>query len=122
RWRRQLRFATRIDHSLSTAGALDAFWVRAHGAGSLVRAGQPRNEVIVRPPTDEEMIGAQLPPAQADLLRANARRKLLLAPTWPRGSPNFVSTPAAAERLARWAAAHDAVVFVKSHPFLQKAA
>ncbi len=116
-FRRQLRFATRVDHFLSTSSALDGFWIRAFGCTSLVRAGQPRNEVIVRPPTAEEMIGAELPPEQADLLRSK-KRKLLLVPTWQRGQPLHISTPAFHEQLERWATANDGVVFVKSHPFL----
>jgi CDP-glycerol glycerophosphotransferase len=120
-FRGQLRFATRVDHFLSTAPALDAFWIRAFGCTSLVRAGQPRNEVLVRDATAEEMLGAELPPAQADLLRS-AKRKLLVVPTWQRGGKLLhISTPAFHAQLARWATANDGVVFVKSHPFLRAA-
>src|SRR5205823_13928799 len=38
-----------------------------------------------------------------------------------RGAPAYVSTMAFYERLAQWAAANDAVAFVKQHPFLQRA-
>jgi CDP-glycerol glycerophosphotransferase len=120
-FRRQTRFATRIDHMVSTGSALDAFWVRAFGCPSLVRAGQPRNEVIVRPPTQHEMIGAELPRDQAELLRRDPRRKFLVVPTWQRGKVQIhISTPAFHQQLARWAAATDSVVFVKSHPYFQR--
>jgi hypothetical protein len=118
-FRRQLRFATRVDHFLSTSSALDGFWVRAFGCTSLVRAGQPRNEVVVRPPTADEMIGAELPPEQVELINSS-RRKFLVAPTWQRGTPIYISTPKFYERLTRWATANDAVAFVKPHPFLRR--
>lgn len=119
-FRRQIRFATRVDHFLSTSSALDAFWVRAFGCPSLLRAGQPRNEVVVRAPTDDEMIGATLPPAQEELLRAEGKRKFLVTPTWQRGNPIYISTNAFYTRLARWAADNDGVAFVKPHPFLKR--
>jgi CDP-glycerol glycerophosphotransferase len=117
-FRRQLRFASKIEYLLSTSSQLDAFWIRAFGCTNLVRAGQPRNEVIVRPPTKEEMIGAELPANQAELLHSN-KKKFLVVPTWQRGKVQIhISTPAFYTQLAKWAAANDAVVFVKSHPFL----
>jgi CDP-glycerol glycerophosphotransferase (TagB/SpsB family) len=119
-FRRQLRFAGRVDHFLSTSSQLDAFWIRASGCTSLVRAGQPRNEVVVRPATGSEMIGAELPPEQAELLHSKAKWKLLLTPTWQRGAPLHITTPVYYQALARWAAANDGVVFVKQHPFLQR--
>lgn len=120
KFRQQLRFATRVDHFVSTASALDGFWIRSFGCTSLVRAGQPRNEVLVRPPTAEEMIDAELPPAQAEILHASKQRKFLVTPTWQRGTAVYIATTAFYERLARWAAANDGVVFVKQHPFLQR--
>ena len=120
-FRRQLRFATRVDHFLSTAAALDGFWIRAFGCTSLVRAGQPRNEVIVRPPSAGEMIGAELPAEQAELLRAGTKRRFLLAPTWQRGAPIYIATAPFYERLARWMTANNGVAFVKLHPFMRRA-
>jgi hypothetical protein len=119
-FRRQLRFATRVDHFLSTSSAFDAFWVRAFGCTSLVRAGQPRNEVIVRPPTELEMIGAMGRPEHMEPLRSTAKRKILIVPTWQRGTPMFISTPAFYARLAKWLQANNGVAFVKPHPFLRR--
>lgn len=116
-FRNAIKFATRVDHFLSTSSELDDFWARAFGCTSLVRAGQPRSEVIVRPPTAQEMIGAELPPSQTALLRGG-KRKFLLVPTWQRGQPMYISTPEFHHRLEEWAARTDSVVFVKSHPFL----
>jgi CDP-glycerol glycerophosphotransferase len=116
-FRNAIKFATRVDHFLSTSSELDNFWARAFGCTSLVRAGQPRSEVIVRPPTEQEMIGAELPPEQIELLHGD-KRKFLLVPTWQRGEPMYISTPEFHERLDAWATGTNSVVFVKSHPFL----
>ena len=115
-FRNAIKFATRVDHFLSTSSELDDFWVRAFGCTSLVRAGQPRNETIVRPPTAQEMIGAELSDEHAALLHGN-KRKFLLVPTWQRGQPMYISTPEFHARLAEWAERTNSVVFVKSHPF-----
>ena len=115
-FRNAIKFATRVDHFLSTSSELDDFWVRAFGCTSLIRAGQPRNEVLLRAATSEEMIGSELPPEQAALLRGD-RRKFLLVPTWQRGQPMYISTPQFHERLAAWTERTNSVVFVKSHPF-----
>ena len=117
-FRNAIKFATRVDHFLSTSSELDDFWTRAFGCTSLVRAGQPRNEVIVRPPTRQEMIGSELPPEHAGLLQGG-KRKFLLVPTWQRGEPMYVSTPQFHQRLAEWAERTNSVVFVKSHPFFE---
>lgn len=119
-FRNAIRMAVEVDALLSTASSLDAFWVRAFGAARLVRAGQPRNEVIVREPTELEWIGAELPPDQAMLLQSGTRTRVLVVPTWQRGEEMFISSKAFNERMAAWAKANRAVVFVKSHPFLQE--
>ena len=118
-FRNAIKFATRVDHFLSTSSELDDFWTRAFGCTSLVRAGQPRNEVIVRPPTRQEMIGAELPPEQEAMLRG-PKRKFLLVPTWQRGQPMYISTPEFHDRLEAWAERTNSVVFVKSHPFFEQ--
>jgi CDP-glycerol glycerophosphotransferase (TagB/SpsB family) len=85
----------------------------------LIRAGYPRNEVIVRPALPLEMIGAELPPAQEEAMRSS-KRKILLVPTWQRGvDPLLISTPAFQARLAKWAAANNTIVFSKEHPFVK---
>ena len=117
----KLRYGARVDHFLSTSSAVDGFWVRAFGCRSLLRAGQPRNEVILRLPTPAELIGARLPPAQAELLRQTAKRKVLMAPTHNRDNVLYVTTTAFYERLKAWARANDTVVFVKTHPAMKAA-
>lgn len=116
-FRDAIKFATRVDHFLSTSSELDDFWVRAFGCMSLVRAGQPRCEVLVREPLPDEMIGAELQPEHEALLNGD-KRKFLLVPTWQRAEEMYISTPEFTDRIARWAEATNSVVFVKLHPFL----
>jgi CDP-glycerol glycerophosphotransferase len=118
-FRRTLRNATRPDAWLSTSSVLDPFWVRAHGGTQLIRAGQPRNEVLLREPTEQELIGASLSPSERTSLLNSGKTRMLVAPTWKRGAGLFTSTPAFHKRLEEWAAANNAVVFVKSHPFMR---
>lgn len=120
-WRRTIRYAARPDLFLSTSSQLDSFWVRAHGGAQLVRAGQPRNVVLFRDPTAQELIGAELPPAQQAILDAPAKRRMLVAPTWKRGQGLFTSTAEFHRRLTAWARANDTVVFLKAHPFMAAA-
>jgi len=117
-FRQTLLFASRPDVFLSTAACLDAFWVHAHGGRRLVRAGQPRNAVLLREATAHERIGATLPGPLQRLLDDPATRCVLVAPTWKRGQGLFTSTAAFHDRLAAWAAANDTVVFIKAHPFM----
>ena len=116
-FRDAIKFATRVDHFLSTSSELDDFWVRAFGCMSLVRAGQPRSEVLLREPFPDEMIGAELEPEHEALLNGD-KRKFLLVPTWQRAEAMYISTQAFADRMALWAEATNSVVFVKLHPFL----
>lgn len=116
-FRNAVKLATRTEYFLSTSRRLDAFWTEAFGCDKIVRAGQPRNAVLVRTPTELDMIGAALPPEQHAAMHDPARKRVLVAPTWQRGRVLFVSTPAFYERIVRWAERENAVVFVKEHPF-----
>jgi CDP-glycerol glycerophosphotransferase (TagB/SpsB family) len=116
-FRNAIKLATRTDYFLSTSSRLDAFWVRAFGCTHLLRAGHPRNAVLLRDPTPEELIGAELPTEALAAMQAPGLRRVLLAPTWQRRGPLFTSSPECHGRLAAWAEQANAVVFAKLHPF-----
>jgi len=116
-FRNAVKLATRTDVFLSTSSRLDAFWAESFGSARMVRAGQPRNAVIVRDPTPYEMIGAALPPMQRAVLDDAAVKKLIVVPTWQRGDPLFISTAPFFDRMVQWAERHNAAVFVKQHPW-----
>ena len=108
-------FASRANHVLSTASCFDAYWRRAFGCRSLVRAGFPRNEVMLREPRYEEMIGAEIPDAMAQRL-AGGGRNVLVVPTWQRGRPTWLTEEDCLRRLSVLARKEHINFFVKMHP------
>jgi CDP-glycerol glycerophosphotransferase (TagB/SpsB family) len=117
--RQSLRLASRPDYSLSTAAMFDVFWAQAHGARQVIRAGQPRNTVLLRQANALEMIGAEMPASLRAVLEDDERRAVLVMPTWKRKEELFTSSRDFHERMARWAIAENAVVVVKPHPFMR---
>lgn len=112
-------FASRADHVLSTASCFDAYWRRAFGCRSLVRAGFPRNEVMLREPRYEEMIGAEIPDAMAQRLAGGGKgggRNVLVVPTWQRGRPTWLTEEDCLRRLSVLARKERINFFVKMHP------
>ncbi|HET7865049.1 MAG TPA: CDP-glycerol glycerophosphotransferase family protein [Burkholderiaceae bacterium] len=115
--------ASRADHVLSTAACFDAYWRRAFGCRTLVRAGFPRNEMMLREPRYEEMIGAEIPDAMAQRL-ASGGKNVLVVPTWQRGRPTWLTEEDCLRRLAALGRKEHINFFVKMHPayFLQMGA
>lgn len=109
--------ATRADHVLSTAACFDDYWRGVFGCRSLVRAGFPRNEVLLREPVYEEMIGAEIPDAMAQRLDSG-RKNLLVVPTWQRQHPTWLTEEDCLRRLAELGRRQNLNVFVKMHPML----
>ncbi|MBN8486616.1 MAG: CDP-glycerol glycerophosphotransferase family protein [Burkholderiales bacterium] len=109
--------STGVDHVVSTAPAFDAYWREVFGCRHLVRAGLPRNEVILRQASDLEMVGARLPDAVLPLLQDSAPA-LLLMPTWQRGKPTPLTDPGFLRRAEAWGRAQGAHLFLKAHPSL----
>lgn len=62
-----------------------------------------------------------VPPALCAVREFAQQRRILVAPTWQRAKPLFISTPEFYERLIAWAEREQAVAFVKLHPFLAAA-
>lgn len=109
--------SSRVDHVVSTAPAFDAYWREVFGCRHLVRAGQPRNEVILRQASDLEMVGARLPDEVLPLLQ-DSTPALLLVPTWQRGKPTALTDPSFLRRAEAWARAQGVHLFLKAHPSL----
>lgn len=114
--RQPWEFSSRADAVLSTSSHLDRFWREVFGCRRMVRAGYPRNEVLRRPATEAEMIGAALDGATREALESGRRRRVLMVPTWQRGQPTFLSEEAALVRLVRHARAKGWDLFIKEHP------
>lgn len=121
--RRAWEFASRADHVLSTAGCFDGYWRRVFGCKSLVRAGFPRNELMLREPCYEEMIGSEIPDEMAQRLDGK-RRNVLVVPTWQREHATWLTEEDFLRRLATLGRKENINFFVKMHPtyFAQQSA
>lgn len=103
------------DHLLSTASHFDGFWRDAFGCRSLIRAGQPRNEVLVRPAEGHEWLGAELPDRARRALESG-RPAVLVAPTWQRDKATELLESEFLARAVLFARQHRVEVFFKVHP------
>jgi CDP-glycerol glycerophosphotransferase len=113
--RRPWDLASRADYVLSTASYFDAYWRRVFGCKKLVRAGFPRNEVIVRTATPLERLGCELPNEMADLLSGD-RKKVLVVPTWQRFNPTWLTSEECLRGLSELGQKRGITFFVKAHP------
>lgn len=118
-FRRALNFASRADCVLSTSSQLDRHFKSFFGCERIVRAGYPRNEVIIRAASEYELIGSELPPSIGNILKNNKSKKILFAPTWQRGESDLMtSDPKFCMQLARLCHKNKAELFIKTHPTL----
>jgi CDP-glycerol glycerophosphotransferase (TagB/SpsB family) len=102
-----------IDEVLSPSGLYDDQWREAFGVERVLRAGFPRNEVLVRPASEHELMGAPAIPKEfCD------RGFILFAPTFT----SYGATPVWAEPqlltiLETFARRLDLGLVIKPHPF-----
>jgi len=113
--RRPWDLGSRADYVLSTASCFDGYWRRVFGCKKLVRAGFPRNEVIVRKASARERIGTELPMEMADLLEGE-QKKVLVVPTWQRERPTWLTSEEFLRGLAELGQKRKITFFVKAHP------
>jgi len=116
--RRAWEFASRADYVLSTAATFDAYWRGVFGCKTLVRAGFPRNEVILRDSTPEERIGCELPESMLKLL-SGPQKKVLVVPTWQRERPTWLTSEECLVGLSQLGQKKGITFFVKAHPTYQ---
>jgi CDP-glycerol glycerophosphotransferase len=116
--RRAWEFASRADYVLSTAATFDAYWRNVFGCKTLVRAGFPRNEVILRGATKHELIGCELPDSMQALL-AGSQKKVLVVPTWQRERPTWLTSEECLVGLSQLGQKKGITFFVKAHPTYQ---
>lgn len=103
------------DVVLSTAQHFDAYWREVFGCRHLLRAGFPRNEVLVRAPQAIEMLGAELP---EDLIAPlhGGRPNVLVVPTWQRHRGTALTENDFFAQALRFARTHKVNFFFKMHP------
>lgn len=118
-FRRPLDFASRADCVLSTSSHLDSHFQSFFGCKRIIRAGYPRNEVILRSASALELIGSELPPSVSTLLDNDQLKKVLFAPTWQRGKSELLTSDVEfLKQLSGLCRKHHAELFIKSHPTL----
>lgn len=109
----QLMGAVDIDEVLSPSSLYDDQWREAFGVEHILRAGFPRNEVLVRPATEHERINAPTIPAEL-----KERGFLLYAPTYSRrGTDPVWLDPRLIELLEGFAQHAGMSLVIKPHPF-----
>jgi len=102
-----------IDEVLSPSSLYDDQWREAFGVERVLRAGFPRNEVLVRPATDNELLGvAQLPGEFIE------KGFILFAPTFtPLGTTPIWAEPRLLGILESLAQHVGVGLAIKPHPF-----
>ena len=104
-----------VDHVLSTSSHFDEYWRTVFGCRELVRAGMPRNEVIVRPAREPELLGSELPDRARNALESG-KPAILLTPTWQRSKETALTDADFLTRIWGFARRNGANVFIKTHP------
>lgn len=118
-FRRPVAFASRADAVLSTSSCLDSFFNEAFGCKRIIRAGYPRNEVILRGATEHEHIGSELPKEMFQALQNKKRKKILFTPTWQRGATQLLTSSSEfLGKLALVCQKNNADLYLKAHPTL----
>lgn len=113
----QLHGASSIDVMVSPARRFDAFWRASFGVRDILRAGLPRNEVLLREPTAIDNIGAVT--FQPEWRRHRGVR-LLCAPTFSAaGDLPLWARPEIVSAMLSSVADRNPLLFVKPHPFDQ---
>lgn len=113
--RRAFYMGSQADRMLSTASVFDEFWRDCFGCRHLLRAGMPRNEVLVRPPVPMEMLGAEInPEIEAGL--SMGRANVLVVPTWQRGQQTYLNDPEFFSKLLSLGRSLKVNFFLKMHP------
>lgn len=113
--RRAFYMASQADHVLSTASTFDRFWREVFGCRHLVRAGFPRNEVLVRPPTALELLGADIS-AEVEAGLSSGRKNVLVVPTWQRGHQTYLNDSDFFAKVISFGKKQKVNFFFKMHP------
>ncbi|MFT8896252.1 MAG: CDP-glycerol glycerophosphotransferase family protein, partial [Acetobacter sp.] len=111
-WIEQTLGAISIDATLSPAERLDHFWRAAFGTQQVIRAGLPRNEVLLRPATESERINT------ANSVLSNTGNYILWVPTFTSaGMTPLWNRPELINQLVITAQANGYQLVIKPHPY-----
>jgi CDP-glycerol glycerophosphotransferase (TagB/SpsB family) len=106
----RMRWATEIDCIVSPSEPFDRHWQETFGVERVIRAGYPRNEVLLRAATALELINV---PTGA--IKESPRRKVLIVPTWGTAGERHWSKYL--DNIGEVARQHDLEIYLKPHPY-----
>lgn len=106
----KMRFSTEIDCIVSPSVPFDAHWRETFGVQNVIRAGYPRNEVLLREATAHELINVP-----KNLVRESKRKKVLFVPTW--GSAGEKHWTKGLDAICDAAKKNDVDLYLKPHPY-----
>ena len=106
----KMRWASEIDYIVSPSRIFDKHWQETFGVKKFIRAGYPRNAVLLREPTDFEKINSlDLPNARG------SRMRVIFSPTW--GSVGSSHWSSNIDMLAQVSAGFLLDIYIKPHPY-----
>jgi CDP-glycerol glycerophosphotransferase len=106
----RMRWSAEIDYILSPSEYFDRHWQETFGVEKVIRAGYPRNEVLLRDAVKLELVNTP-----ADLISDSAKKKLLIVPTW--GTVGDRHWSKSIPSLYQVALKNDVEIYVKPHPY-----
>ncbi len=113
--RRPFYMASQTDYILSTSSFFDRYWSGVFGCRNILRAGFPRNEVLLRPIKPFDTIGCEYD-MDLDMSLSARRKNVLILPTWQRGQETYLMTPRFLQTLTAIAQREDINFVLKMHP------
>jgi CDP-glycerol glycerophosphotransferase len=113
-----IRGATFANYYLSPSPFADERWVDFFGAKNILRAGYPRNEVLLRESREQELLGSELDSDSYQSLYHSANKKILLAPTWVENTG--LNDPQLLTSMLLFCRQKNISMFVKKHAFINQ--
>jgi CDP-glycerol glycerophosphotransferase len=106
----RMRWSTEIDYIVSPSKWFDRHWKETFGVEKVIRAGYPRNEVLLRNAGKLELVNAP-----TGLIGESSKKKVLVVPTW--GTVGDMHWSKCIPSIFQTALKHDVEIYVKPHPY-----
>lgn len=110
----QLAGVLDVDRVISPSSLEDDFWRQAFGVKEVIRAGLPRNEVLLRPANEYELINSLSPDA---FFSGRSAPIVLFSPTYSRTGTPLWEDQAVVGEILRFTLDRGGHLVIKPHPF-----
>ncbi|WP_202300886.1 CDP-glycerol glycerophosphotransferase family protein [Dryocola clanedunensis] len=114
---RSILGATSPEYYISSSVFIDSKWRKFFGAQKILRAGYPRNELMLRAACDKELLGSELNESTYRALYNKENKKVLLAPTWEKNAG--LNNIAMLSAIVMFCQENNITAFIKLHPFIK---